>query len=178
MAHLRHQQDLERNPHQLDLAGQAPWQIVVRDLRSALPELSKKGIDCVIVDITAMPRICFFPVIQYLLTHTSIGTIAAVYAEPGNYHPGALTSEPTQPIVVPPFDYLPPDASQSTKVAWIPILGFGSHFVETIFQAIGSITSARESFQCPAFPRTSQCSWNASRRTAAESLSTPLASTV
>lgn len=136
----------------LDLAGQAPWQIVVKDLKSALPELSKKGIDCVVVDITAMPRICFFPVIEYLLTHSSIRTIAAVYAEPDTYHRGALTSEPTQPVVVPPFDHLPPNASQSTKVAWIPILGFGSYFVETIFQAISSYHIGSRIFPMVGFP--------------------------
>jgi hypothetical protein len=94
------------------------------------------AITTLVVDITTMPRICFFPLLAAAIDEASLRTIIVVYAEPNGYHAGALASEPSKPTVVPPFDYLPLARKSRTRIGWIPVLGFGPFFATSVYETL------------------------------------------
>lgn len=89
----------------------------------------------VVLDISAMPKSCFFPLVARLLRDGSFQHIIVVYSEPGTYNAGVLESEPIgPPYAIPPFDHLP--VERGAEIAWIPSLGFVADFSTIVYDSL------------------------------------------
>lgn len=120
----------------VELLGSAPW-LVIRDaLEAAFADAQAPR--RMVIDVTAMPRLCMFSVVEWALRQSGIDELTVSYTEPISYGSGPLHSEPTGATVVPPFDHLPATTVTRQDVSWIPILGFGPTFAREIFEAISS----------------------------------------
>lgn len=120
----------------VELLGPAPWVVIRNALEHAFGDDQVPS--RMVVDVTAMPRLCMFSVVEWALRQSRIEELAVTYTEPVSYGSGPLHSEPTGPTVLPPFDNLPAAAVTRREVSWIPILGFGPTFAREIFEAISS----------------------------------------
>jgi hypothetical protein len=83
-----------------------------------------------------MPRVCYLPIIHAALKDPRIETLLITYTQPKEYKLGALTSEPVDAIVIPPFGSLPRRTGQRPKIAWVPILGFEPCFATKISESL------------------------------------------
>jgi hypothetical protein len=112
--------------------GGAPWHVV----RSQVGRDFGAAGSTMVVDITTMPRLCFFPLIAAALAAPTIRNLVAVYSEPKSYGKGELESEPLAAMPVPPFDRFPTTGTSKQRISWLPILGFGPHFATTIYESL------------------------------------------
>lgn len=129
--------------HQIDLAGAAPWE-QARDVALGFVELLKaSGADIGVIDITTMPRICYYALLGTLLGQEHPASLIVVYSEPVGYGE-SLLGDHASAEGVPPFDRSldidldPRVAKPKPDVAWIPILGFGAIAPQKVFESIGT----------------------------------------
>jgi hypothetical protein len=105
----------------IELLKTSPWEKANRALEEVIKETVAQNASAFVIDITTMPRVCFFPVVQTALDDQRIRTLIIVYTEPEAYNLGTLSSEPAGVTIVPPFDRLPPPGRDPLKIGWISL---------------------------------------------------------
>lgn len=119
----------------VSLPQPAPWDAA----RDALRHVMQHAGDAarrLVIDISTMPRSCFLPVVATALRDVKTEIVVVTYAEPQDYGPLGLASEPTSPTIIPPFDWISSPALKKPTIAWIPILGFGPSFATTVYESL------------------------------------------
>jgi hypothetical protein len=111
-----------------------PWQSARDALAKAKENLSPT--DVLVVDVTTMPRMCFYPLLAAALRDRVVENLLVVYSQPEGYNDGNLETEPSPASIVPPFDNFPVRGDERTRISWIPILGFGPHFATTVYDSL------------------------------------------
>jgi hypothetical protein len=120
----------------IELLRATPWYHAIRFYKRAAADAAKVGVSTFLIDFTTMPRVCYLPIIHAALNDSTIKTLVVVYSQPKEYKTGALTSEPVDAIVIPPFGELPVRTRKRPKVAWVPILGFEPCFITKISERL------------------------------------------
>jgi len=115
----------------VDLLESPAWETAMTSLRNLVSQHGEGGGKRLIVDMSTMPKLCLYPVVQLALEMEDIDFLLILYAEPLSYFSGPLHSEPTGTPIIPGFDYLGSDRDQLT--GWMPILGFSGFFASTVY---------------------------------------------
>lgn len=117
---------------EVELVAGSPWETSRRAFQDIVDAAA--DFEFVVVDISTMPKACYFPIVHSAVLSPKIRNLMIVYAKPEGYFEGTLHADPTTSILIPGFDQLPPQPS--SKIAWMPLLGFGPHFADYIYQTL------------------------------------------
>ena len=136
----------------IELLRATPWYEAMELYKRTVADAANANITTLLIDFTTMPRVCYLPVIQAALSDQRIETLLVLYSQPKEYKPGALTSEPVDAIVIPPFGALPSRTRERPKIAWVPILGFEPCFVTKISERLADYDSHGRVFPIIGYP--------------------------
>jgi len=105
------------------------------------------GVQTIIFDITAIPKVCYIPFLNWLLNGNLRGSdFFIVYTKPKSYGKSELASEPYPPklIIGEPLG--------KRDLIWIPSLGFKSEFTKKCWDYINNLRNLNKEINIRIYP--------------------------
>lgn len=112
-----------------DLFDSRPWEEII----SYFKEIIQKNpdIETVIIDITTIPKVCYFPFLKWLIFEgLETRDLIICYTKPQEYGNSGLESDPIN------LNLLMGNYNKKKDILWIPLLGFNSAFTKTILEKL------------------------------------------
>lgn len=112
-----------------DLFDAQPWEEIISYYEKTIKD--NPNIETVIIDITTIPKICYFKFLKWLLQEgLENRDLIICYTKPEEYGDSKLESDPIKPSL------LIGNLERGKDILWIPSLGFKSAFTKIILENI------------------------------------------
>jgi len=112
-----------------DLFDAQPWEEIISYYKKIIED--NPNIETVIIDITTIPKICYFKFLKWLLQEgLENRDLIICYTKPEEYGDSKLESDPIKPSL------LIGNLESGNDILWIPSLGFKSAFTKIILDKI------------------------------------------
>ena len=112
-----------------NLFDSQPWECIITYFKSIIKK--NPDLKIIILDITTIPKICYFPFLKWLLDEGLANMdLIICYTKPEEYSDSKQESDPINPSL------LIGDYKKGKDILWIPSLGFKSTFTLKILEKI------------------------------------------